>query len=120
MRSSCRSMRSGYSVSITSIGVFITFDMWIRVAASPSRSARGGVGSPEVEDGAITRDRHSDADRHGRVADTVVVQRVLALVRPVRNPGERAPHPLLRLVLHPPPGLAHRSEAVRSEHFLKS
>ena len=59
-------------------------------------------------------------DPHRLFAGSVVVQRVLALVRPVRNLGEGAPDTLFGLVLHSPPGLADRFEAVRCEHFLEA
>src|SRR5207253_2603038 len=38
-RSACSSTRSGYSASMTSTGVFMTFDMWTRMADAPSRAA---------------------------------------------------------------------------------
>ena len=38
-RSAWRRISIGYSVSTTSTGVFMTFDMWTRMAWPPSRAA---------------------------------------------------------------------------------
>src|SRR5262249_8485447 len=39
VRSACSSTRSGYSASTPSLGVFMTFDMYTRIALPPSRLA---------------------------------------------------------------------------------
>src|SRR5438128_2642530 len=86
-RSACSSTRSGYSASTTSLGVFITFDMYTRMALAPSRAARLWRRAAEIERRLVAADLHAYADRQRRCVHAVVVQPVLARPHAV---GQRA------------------------------